>query len=156
MSDPSMQKIMTEFLSKPQIQRLNRIMNTAIRRERAEGATKSLEPIMDDKEGMITSFARKFLAASFTRNIGDKLGFKGTVQGPGAGVKLSEEMYSRGLDPARQLIVDAVTATDDKLLRALLVPEMSEKLRYTQLQAWLTVTAAKYGIDLTSKRQETH
>jgi hypothetical protein len=148
-----MKSIMNEFLTPHQIARLHRITTTAVKVERARQSARSIEPIMDDKEGIITTFARRFLAAGIVRNIGDRVGFSGTVQGPGAGVRLSDEMYQLGLDPARKLIIDAVTSQDDKLLRAILHPEgLSVKFVYTQSNAWIMATAAQYGINLTESQ----
>ncbi len=54
----------------------------------------------------------------------------------------------RAMGPS--LIVDAVMAQDDKLLRVLLRPEgVSPKFVPTQLHAWAMATATNHGIKLT-------
>ncbi len=154
--NPQMSVLLDKFLTHDQRRRLLRISNTAARMERASHSQRTIEPVMDDKEGAIANMVRRFLAAGTARAVGDRLGFGGTVQGPQAFVDWSTRMYRSGLDPAHQLIVDAVTAPDDKLLRAVLYPDgANPKFVAQQAHGWLVATAARFGISIPQQNSDT-
>jgi len=152
MNNPAMVSLMDEFLSTAQLRNLRRVANTALKAERSASAEASVEGIMGDREGRFVSLARKVIAAGTGRNFARQTGMGGTVQIPGQFVQLSDDLHKRGLDPARQLIIDAVMSPDDKLLKSLLMEHpktvIEAKMVYTQLNAWRIAVAAEYGISL--------
>lgn len=147
-NDPQMRKIMGQFLDKGQIKRLKRIANTASNAQGGRLAAKNVEGIMTDTEGMVVQAGRNIAAAAAGRWFGDLIGSRGTVQIPAIAVKLGNRLHAAGQDPARTLLVDAIMSQDDKLLRAIMVPTVSEQFFKAQMRSWVLASAAEHGINL--------
>ena len=148
MSDPAVSQTLKEVLTPAQLKRLNTIRNTALRAEISKKAVPAQEGVMQDLEGMVSETARRVFAAAAGRRVGQAVGSGGTVQIPGIFVQTSNRLRDAGFDPARKLIIDAVMAEDDKLLKSILtVPQGQASVRkaQNQLNAWALGVANEYG-----------
>lgn len=151
LNDPAVSKVIREALTIQQQAHLKRAMNTALRLDQARKARPSKEGVISDATGTILEIVRHIAAAGVGRNVARQMNMGGTVQIPGKFVQLSNKLVEIGLDPAKALLIDAVTSSDDSLLRALLMEPVrpSQKLwARRQLNAWVFATAERYGIDL--------
>lgn len=152
MEDPAVKQVVETILTPTQQDRLRRITNTATRTDIARRAESSPEGVLGDREALMMQFMRRFGAAAGGRAAGRAVGSGGTVQIPGQAVQLSEELVRRGLDPARKLVIDAVMAPDDALLRTLLMETplsaRRQDIAHKQINAWAAAVAAEYGMQL--------
>lgn len=151
MQEPSTAAILEEVLTPAQIERLNKVQATLIRLDRARSAIPSTEGVMGDKEGLLATLVRRVGAAALGRKVGRDIGAGGTVQIPGQFSRVSDELANRGIDPARKILIDAMTDPSGKLLRALIqeAPRTRGRQQYAQrqLNAWAAATAIEYGMD---------
>jgi len=153
LNDPGVAEVARQILTAEQRARLQTVLNTAQRMDAARTAAPSLEGVIGDTEGLVLETGRRILAAGLFRNIAKKLHMGGIIQIPAMGVSFSNTLQSRGLDPARMILLDAIMSTDDKLLKSLLEnPALGSKKaaeNAQRLNAWMFATAAEYGISLT-------
>lgn len=156
MTHPGVKQVMDVLFTPTQMKRWEQIKNTALRIDRARKANEAAEGIIGDREGIVVEAARRIAAAATFRHIGAAIGSPNTVQIPSIGVKLSERMRQLGIDPARKLIIDAVTAPDDTLLRALLTAPTAQKSVLKQAQnrinAWVWTNYIQYGKEMTEEQ----
>ena len=151
LADKNVAAVVKEFLTPDQVSRLNRIKNTALRYQRTIGG--SLEGVMGDSEGMIVNVVRRVSAAAVGHRVAQVTG-GGPIQTTSLVIGFSDKLRKLGVDPARKLMVDAVTAPDDTLYKALLAQAPSQeaaKAHARRLHAWMLAVAADYGISLTEE-----
>jgi len=148
LADPSAAAVVKEFLTADQLTRLARIKNTALRYQRTIRG--SLEGVMGDSEGMIVNVVRRVSAAAVGHRVAQITG-GGPIQTTSLVIGFSDKLRKLGVDPARKLMVDAVTSADDTLYKALLAQAPSQevaKIHARRLHAWMLAVAAEYGISL--------
>lgn len=156
LEDPYAKEAFGELLSPEQFQRLNVIKNTALKIERSQKASPARGGVINDVEGAVSELLRKVMAAGAGRHFGQAVGSGGTVQIPGQFVSFSNKLRDAGIDPARKLIMDAVLAEDDKLLKSiLLLPEEKlTKQAMERVNAWIYATGRELGITDMAEEKE--
>jgi len=147
LDDRAVSLVLKEVFSEQEIIRIKRIMNTAVRSEAGQKADPAQAGVLNDIEGLATELIRKTLAAGVGRNVARELGMGGTVQIPANFTEASNRLRSVGIDPARRLLIDAVTSQDDTLLKALLVlPGKNDLKAANRINAWAIGVLHEYGI----------
>lgn len=152
LDDPSVNQVIEEVMTPEQRDRLRKISNTATALDLSRRTEASPEGVIGDKEALLLRFIRRFGAAAAGRQAAAAIGTRATVQMPNETVQLSEKLMQMGMDPARKLIMDAVMAPDDALMRTLLMETpltaRRQDLANQTLQAWAAAVAADLGMQL--------
>lgn len=142
--DSKTQKIIVKLLSKEQQDNLKLIVNTAKRLDLARKANPSKKGIIKDIENKTLETAAGILGAGVGRQMNT-----GTIQGPGL-VASRFRTWAKKLmkDPAKEMLIEALTSKDPSFLKALLTDIESEQdLKFVskQLNIWLASSLSELG-----------
>lgn len=157
MLDPRVMAVAKELLTPGQLRRLEQARNTALRMERSRRAAPSAEGIIGDTTGAVASFAEDVLFNKLGLFVAKATG-AAPLQTPARAVQFGRELRARGLDPSKKLLIDAVTARDDSLMRAIMTAstDSPRKVREARqrLNAWALEGAREFGVTLTAPDTE--
>lgn len=148
LADPATDIMASRLLTDVQRERLQQTLNTALKLDKILAAKPSKEGIIHDVPNAFLSIAGRISGAQSGRWIAKVLG-GGTVQTPGIISGQVQKMLEHGVkDPARRLIIDAITSADDDLMLALLrkleSPESAEFMKQ-RLNAWVASVIFELG-----------
>jgi len=150
LQDPGVRAVVEELGDIGMLDRIRRVQATVSRLEQSRRAPEAAEGIIGDQESLILGLARRFGAAALGREVQARSGARASIQGVSAFTRAADALASRGADPAEIILIDAVTAPDDVLLRTLLdekgIPNTPQARK--RLNAWAFATAADYGLDI--------
>ncbi len=159
--NPAIRSALAEIFEPEQMERLGQIAETLRVLDVSRAARPLQEGIIADKEALLFNFARRLGAATLGSKISQAAGSGGNIQIPSMVIKVTDELRKRGIDPARELIIDAITSPNQQLMRSMLLESGSvannqERQRYVtrQLNAWAAAVAAKYAMSFTPAAQQ--
>lgn len=140
LSDPKTQSAMRGLFTGPEIRRWQTIADTASRLDLQKASQASAEGVLGDQPGQTATMLARLLGAAYGRHVGQQMGAGGTVQIPAIFSERFSALLKKGIDPSRQLLVDAVQ--DEKLFRELLMARVTPKGEIPEqakrrLNAWL-------------------
>ncbi len=137
---------MRELFTPPEIRRIEQVRKTALLLDAARKTGKSAEGIIGDEPSAIISIIGGVSGAQGGRVLAGMTG-GGTVQTPGILASQVRKLLRAGVqDPARRLLSDAISSGDDRLFRALFLPQDDIKnVRevHQRLHAWVLSTLAE-------------
>jgi hypothetical protein len=140
LSDEKTASAMRGIFTPSEIQRWQTIANTALRLDLQKAARPSAEGVLGDQPGQTATMLARVLGAAYGRSVGQRMGAGGTVQIPGIFSDKFKDLLQKGIDPARQLLVDAVQ--DEKLFKDLLLARVTPRNELPEtakrrMNAWL-------------------
>lgn len=153
LDSPAVKQMAEEILTKPQLERLRLITNTAVKLDNILAAKGAKEGVIADAPGVLIAILGRMTGAQAGRVIAGKLG-GGTVQTPGilAGA-VQKLLASRVKDPASRLIIDAITSDSDDLMKALLRKvESPDDVKFVsqRIHAWISAVLYETGGNLSA------
>lgn len=140
LSEPKTASAMRALYTPGEIRRWQTIADTASRLDLQRAAKPSSEGVLGDQPGQTATMLARLLGAAYGRHVGRSMGAGGTVQIPGMFADKFKSLLQQGIDPARQLLVDAVQ--DDKLFRELLLARVTPENKLPEqatrrMNAWI-------------------
>lgn len=110
------------LLTRKEINRLNKVRETAVLLDRVRKSGRPAEGIIGDQPNMLFGILGRIGGAQLGRVIARQTG-GGTVQTPGILSAQVQKLLLAGVqDPAKRLLTDALTSETDELFRAMLLP----------------------------------
>lgn len=159
LQNPAVRGALGELFTPEQLERMDTVAETLRKLDLSRAASPSQQGIIADREALLFNFARRLGAAALGSKINQATGSGGNIQIPGMVVQVAGELRKRGLDPAKELLVDAMIGDNPNLLRGLMLDtataQQGERTAFVhrQMNAWAAAVAAKYGMDFSDESQ---
>jgi hypothetical protein len=146
LSRTPIQQSMRELFTPDEITRIEQARKTALLLDAQRRSGKSAEGVIGDTPALLLSILTRTGAAQVGRKLAVATG-GGTVQTPGILASEARKLLQAGVtNVPERLLTDAITATDDELFRALLLPlDSQQNVRevHRQMHAWVLHTLAE-------------
>jgi hypothetical protein len=134
------------LFTRTELERIDRIRQTALLFERQRAAGRASEGIIGDEPAVIISLLTRIAGAQTGRFVAGKTG-GGTVQTPGFLATQANKLLDAGIrNSPERLLTDAITSQNDRLFKALFLPQTNManvRETHTQLHAWVLFTLAE-------------
>lgn len=160
LTNPAIRAAFEEMFTPQQMEKLDQAANTMAAIDLSRTAQPAMEGVISDKEALFFRIVRSLSANVVGGNIARAVGQGQSIAIPARTVQVFDEMKKRGLDPARELLIEAFTSNNTQLLRALMMrtPKLDpaqERFVHRQLNAWAGVAAQQYGLSFLPEQPDT-
>lgn len=151
LNSPGVRRTINKVFNKDQRNRLWQIAEEMRLSEKSRKAAATGQSVAADPTGLLIDLVLRVAPAQVGRMVAARTG-GGTVQTPSIFMGYMQRLRDKGLDPARAIIIDAVTNPDESLMRSILMdaklsgrPQMDAAK--ARIGLWILNTAKEAGID---------